>query len=479
LNISASEKSFMDEARRIGKEIADAEKVYIFTHIDADGISAGAVALETVRRLSIPAEIDFLKKLDDQAIELIRSREDGIVWMCDLGSGYISRFGSKKMVIADHHHPEADIVIEGKGQTRLAESNLMHLNAHLFGIDGATEVCSATTSYFIARSLSERNRDLSPIALTGAVGDLQDSRYGKLTGLNRFVLDEASEAGLVHVIRDARFYGKETRALPKLLEFSVDPEIPGISGDPEASESMLQALGVEWKRDGKDITWNELSSEERVRIMSHIVQRMIASGISPDKIRAIVGETYLIDLPGWDDLPKDMKEFATLLNACGRYESYLTGVELCVGDRRKATQDARLLLENHRRNISQAIKLVRECGLEKLKNVQYFHLTDRAPDTIVGTVAGILMKSRDTDDFRVVVGFACSEGKIKVSCRGNTDLVSRGLDLALSVRAASEKLGGIGGGHSIAAGATIDAGKEMDFLRLLDEEIEKQLSEKN
>ena len=44
------------------------------------------------------------------------------------------------------------------------------------------------------------------------------------------------------------------------------------------------------------------------------------------------------------------------------------------------------------------------------------------------------------------------------------------------MRKAAKQLDGVGGGHNIAAGATIPKGKEEEFLDLLEQEIKTQLS---
>ena len=471
--------AFLNEAKRIAKVIASAGRIYVFTHIDADGISSGSIAYETARRLSIPVEIKFLKKLDDEATGLIREKTDGLVWMNDLGSGYISRFTGMNMVIADHHQPEPETPIAvDNGRVVLAESTIHHLNAHLFGIEGSTEICSSTTSYFISRSVSRKNIDLAPIAIVGAVGDLQDSRQGKLTGMNRIVLEDAASEGLLKVVRDGRFYGKETRGMTKLLEYSVDPPIPGISNEPGGAERLLQALRINYRSNGREMTWYEIEPEERRRIMSYIVERMIAEHMPANDINSVVGESYLIvaNGGGTNGMPKDAKEFATLLNACGRYEHYDVGMGICLGDREQSLASALKLLENHRKNVANTIRLVREGGLEPMRRIQFFHVRDRAPDSIIGTIAGILMKSKDVDTSRTIVGFAYSDGKVKVSARGNAELVSRGLNLSEAMRVAAENVGGVGGGHSIAAGATIDVGRETEFLSSLDVAIEGQMS---
>ena len=78
-----------------------------------------------------------------------------------------------------------------------------------------------------------------------------------------------------------------------------------------------------------------------------------------------------------------------------------------------------------------------------------------------------------------IIAFADSMddvGKVKVSARGTRDLVNNGLDLAVAIKAASEKVGGTGGGHNVAAGATIDEGKEEEFLIEIERIIGSQIT---
>jgi len=66
--------------------------------------------------------------------------------------------------------------------------------------------------------------------------------------------------------------------------------------------------------------------------------------------------------------------------------------------------------------------------------------------------------------------------EIKVSARGTRRLVDeRGLDLSVAMRDAAASVGGVGGGHNIAAGATIPLGKDIDFLQALDSIVARQM----
>jgi single-stranded DNA-specific DHH superfamily exonuclease len=67
---------------------------------------------------------------------------------------------------------------------------------------------------------------------------------------------------------------------------------------------------------------------------------------------------------------------------------------------------------------------------------------------------------------------------VKISARGNKLLISAGLDLSVALRKAAEAVGGVGGGHSIASGASIPPGSEERFLAIVDEIVGEQIKGK-
>ena len=87
---------------------------------------------------------------------------------------------------------------------------------------------------------------------------------------------------------------------------------------------------------------------------------------------------------------------------------------------------------------------------------------------INGTGSLIWEAAFSLDDPEVV---SCGE----VSARADRSLVRKGLDLASIMKIASEMVGGYGGGHNIAAGATIPRGKEEVFLEAVDDLVIAQL----
>ena len=68
--------------------------------------------------------------------------------------------------------------------------------------------------------------------------------------------------------------------------------------------------------------------------------------------------------------------------------------------------------------------------------------------------------------------------ELKVSARGTDELVAKGLDLARAMELAAGSVGGRGGGHPVAAGATVPLVAREEFLARADEAVGGQLARK-
>ena len=204
------------------------------------------------------------------------------------------------------------------------------------------------------------------------------------------------------------------------------------------------------------------------------MQYGLSNGLPAYKVSRLVGEGYLLLNENEGTEMRDATEFSTLLNATGRYEHADVGMSVCMGDRETGYEQASLLLKIHRKNLVDGLNFVKEQGMTQLDHLQYFDAGDRILDTIVGIVAG--MSYSISGNRRVpIIAFADKDDGYKVSARGNQDLVRRGLDLSMALETICSQLGGAGGGHDIAAGATVPFGKKDEFIQKLNAIIGAQL----
>jgi RecJ-like exonuclease len=452
-------------AEKIGEIINNSKKVHIVSHIDADGITAGSIAYQTLKRLGKEYSIEFVKQLDEEVLEKLKNENHELVWFTDLGSNISVDYPEINKIITDHHAcPD--------------NSDLpFHLNPHLFGLNGGYEISGAGTTYLVSKVIDKKNMDLSSLAIVGACGDLQDRKYGKLTGANRDILSDGKQIGAVESKIDIRYFGRETRPVYKMLQYASDPIIPGLSGRESSCISFLQELGIKMQ-DGDDWRrWIDLSKDERRIIISNIAQLLLTKGFGHRLTKRIIGEVYVLNQEKEGTEAHEAKEFATLLNSTARYGKYEVGLKVCLGDRDKWFKKARNLLQGHRHNLVEGLQFVKEEGIVKREYLQFFHAGSGIRDTIVGIVANMLLNSEEVSNDLPIVGFAYKgDEEVKASARGTEELVEKGLNLSLAMKKAALALDGVGGGHNIAAGATIPKGKEEEFLEILEREIKTQLS---
>ena len=158
-----------------------------------------------------------------------------------------------------------------------------------------------------------------------------------------------------------------------------------------------------------------------------------------------------------------------LLNACGNRDLPGIGLTLCLRDR-GSLMEAERLRDEYREHILREISLLREQS-RQMKNLRYLKRMNMEAGAIV---SGLGIRYLYTDLPLVTLNH--KDDMIKISARGNKPLIARGLDLSVALREAANAVGGNGGGHTIASGASIPPGREDEFLALLDRILDEQLN---
>lgn len=474
--ISETLNKLNERAERCAAHLKAAKTIHLVSHIDADGITSAAIMSLAFERAKIPYSAEYVKKLDEKIMTRLLSENRGSTFVfTDLGSAMIDFMVDNGMdaVIADHHQPS------GRPENIGTDSAAFpcHMNPHLFGANGGFEISGSGVSYILANALGD-NKDLAGLAIVGAIGDMQNRKYGKLVGLNKEILEQGVEAGVLKNAPDLSLFGKQTRPIYKMLQYSSEPYLPGLTGEEEACIHFLKNAGVGYdQREGAKL-WIELSQEERVRVISALMKFCQDRGFPAHRVEELIRECYTLLTEKEGSEMRDASEYSTLLNATGRYDKADIGVRVCMGDREEALAEARTLLSEHRKNLVNGLNFVKENGVTQGENIQYFYSGEEIKETIVGIIAGMATSLDGVDRKKPIIGMADSEDGIKISSRGTQELIRRGLNLSKAMSEVTEMVGGAGGGHDIAAGGTVPADRAVEFIERLDEYIGRQLNEK-
>jgi len=459
----------LDGFQRKCKNIADqltAEKALtVVGHYDADGLASTAILVKALRRAGIETNFINTRQIDSDHLDQINALETPIVFV-DMGSGQIELLEKRvknKFYIVDHHPP----VKETPNQ----------VNPFQHGIDGTRELSATGVAYFVAKAIDPANADLSPIGVVGAVGDMQDM-HGGLKGANRLIVQDAEKLGLINPHKNLTLFGRQSRPLPKMLEYCSEPLLPGLTGNYIACVKFLEQLGIELKDPvcGEIRHYVDLSHEEKQRLTTALYMLLLDHNAPHLVVEMLIGEVYELTKEKIKTELRDAKEFATVLNACGRNEAGEIGVAVCMGDRHEMWSRAKSLLEKHRKQLREGLEWIKNNGVQELDNIYWFDASGVIRDTLVGVIAGMIYGSMEVRMGKPIIAFGLTdEGELKISGRGNYDLVRSGLKLGAALNEVCKKVGGEGGGHDVAAGAKIPPERKDEFLKLMDETVGRQL----
>jgi RecJ-like exonuclease len=421
------EAGFLERCAEIRKIAFSFSDPLIVHHYDADGLSSGALVCSAFLDEGRKFRHECIKKLDDAAVERF-ARERELIFV-DLGGGNNRVNELKDVLIIDHHQSQG---VE-KPQA----------NPLLFGIDGGNELSAAGTAYCVFRKRAD-------LAVTGAVGDMQHP----LIGMNRGVLEQGEKNGEVSVEEDLKFYGRYSRPLVQFLAYCDDPFLPGITYREERAAEFLAETGIRFE--GRK--YSELDEGEKKALVSAVARILVSADHLKDA-NALIGESYVFPKRPKDET-YEASEFSTLLNACGRHGKPEIGLKVCLGDA-DALTEARALLALHRKMLREGIGFA-QSSVQDFGQFRFLDGRGIIDEGIIGIVCGMSMRQNWTGP---IIGIAEGEdGGIKVSGRASRVQVGLGMNLGELMRYACQRSGGAGGGHRIAAGASIPKEVLNEFL---------------
>ena len=366
-----------------------------------------------------------------------------------MGSGWVERIGQMKgdVIIADHHQ-----TIDTPGDEI---ENLVHINPHLFGLDGTRDVSASGVTYLAVRPL--KNQELSGLALVGAFGDMQCN--DKITGVNQTILQDGLGKGVLEVREGLKIAYKGREPLYLALSHTFNPALPNISGDPEGSQAFLEKIGISY-----GIKFSELGNEEKDILKDELIK------VNP----SIFSNIYHIirEIPEL----RNVEDYSTILDACGKSRKNGVGLSICLGDREKSLKEGTNLVKEYQKNLINGVDWLKKQGSAEMDNIQYIYTEDKKIKSIMGTLSTIGIDLKLLNPEKPVLALSHIDPLIKVSARTTLKITTKGVNLGEALSQASKSYSGSGGGHTVAAGAVIPYTNKDNFLNLVDEIVRTQIN---
>jgi len=401
--------------------------------------------IQALKRLDRKFSVRILKRLEPEFIATLDKSK--LVIFLDLASGMLDQIASsglEEVFIIDHHEI-----------TQQLPGNVTMVNPMLHDKE---KISSSGLTYMFCKEIKQENKDLSKLGVLGMIGDLMEENIDKLNG----DLLDFSE-GEINRRRGLLIY-PSTRPINKVLEYSSNPYIPGITGNPEGITELLRQSGIE-PNNGKYKSIIELSDEEMKRLVTAVMLRKPAKGN-----KEIVGDIFLLKF--FNKL-EDARELSAMINACSRLDEPETALQFCM-EIPGARKRAEAIHVKYKQHIISGLEFAR--NLEKIHGQGFLIINakDRIKDTIIGTIASILSNSSMYEEGTIITAMAYDSDreKIKVSAR-NVGRTGRNVREILD--SVVKEIGGEVGGHEFAAGCVINKDKEKDFIDALKKSCEIEL----
>ncbi len=449
-NFVAHPRYLEEFTRARGLLLAHPQRWRVVYHYDGDGVAAASALLRGLGRLGYPAQATALFGVERDRIAALLRATPGPVIVTDTGSSWLDLFAAhpEPVIVLDHHRYVAPPSLP---------PHVALVNPLDWEVDGMNELSASSLSWLFTVFLDPSNWDNAAWGLSGAIHDRQ--HVGGFRGLNAKLVEEATRRSLLERRKGLPLFGP---SLKEAVAGGVDPFVRGLSGHPEAAEAFVRGLGLDPAK-----APSALSGDEASRLAGAIRARLEKDGVLPEFVGLADGERWFVPQANLD-----AEEISNLQNATGRAGIPGVGVAYALGDPNAAAK-ARSAENEWRTGILRGLRRIEDHGVHAMKHLRWFESPEMP---LAGTQAGLAMSYLLPPDVPVFVFTDAAPDPTKVSSRGLVRQVDRGLDLAAVCRVAASEVKGEGGGHRVAAGATIPLTAREKFLEVADRELARQMN---
>ena len=227
--------------------------------------------------------------------------------------------------------------------------------------------------------------------------------------------------------------------------------------DIEKSSEFLSENGI-----SKDKYLADLSSDEYETLKEQLIS------VNSD----VFGEVYKIN-----NIRRELsnvEEYSNLLNSCGKNKEYTAAVGIQLG-KYQQMDFALNLLGKYASGMQSGVEWIKREGSIQKDNIQYIYTEDKEQKKVAAAVSSIGIELGFVPD-KPILSLMRMDNLVKVSSRTTDNMIEKGVNLGVIMNQASQNFNGSGGGHNIAAGATIPANQMDNFINLVDEMVAYQIS---
>lgn len=418
-------------------------------HYDADGL----ISLSIIAKILYQRRIPFILRISEtlNVNEIKESAFSKIVILDFQLNEEIIKVAEEKRILLIDHHPL-------KSETE----KLLLLHPSILGINDEYSACSSTLAYLVARNIDDSFVDLSPLAIAGALEDKMDIEEKRsFRGINKLVLDEAEEAGLINKEEGLICYTDFSDTIPKIISLSFEPFFPNLFSSQEKAMEYLKRCDIDNKYFNK--SYNEISKNEIAEITKKIAKQLLKEGYSASLVEKLYGYNFITSL---HIKHRNLRFIAKSIDYLARSSNFSDFLNSLFNERLYRFPFEKYFNEYISLIERTLLKWIYEKKTKEYKKLFYLKFEGKI-DRFVGSFANLLISSNINKPV-IVIASEFSDEEYKLSLRANEAFTG---DLASLVSIIAKKHGGNGGGHRKACGAIIPKAYIEDFLEELNDSL--------
>ncbi|MCR8453851.1 MAG: DHHA1 domain-containing protein [Crenarchaeota archaeon] len=471
--------NYMVRAVRVLESMGKDDPIFVFSHIDTDGITSAVIIAKLLIEMNKPFILNFFPQISNKSFESYwQEVEPRYVIFLDLGTdtplAYVKKTASiSSSIIIDHH-----IVSSSDFSDPFSDPRSLVINPRLCEIDGSTEISSAGITFLLANTFYgffDRNKAHLFYAITGALGDSQDvGPKRSLIGINKFIVNYGERYGVINSYEDYILIGMGFKPLYRLLAEMFILDIPGISGSYEGAVDFLIQAGVLRRGDDPEkVYWDKLTPEQRDVLRNKLLEALVLKHCGKYSIREIdeMLRGYVYEFSaGQNHFCRYARDLSILINACGKMRSPEVAFGALLNPLNKdVVQQVFQLYERYRAVLS-TIFLNMESQVEMHGSVAVYDGRDKIHEELTSSVASILAHALKSTAKIIIVLSRSVENALKVSIRGTNAFQGNLVEILKKVLSNLPEASG--GGHELAAGAYLPEEKLESFLAAMERLLE-------
>jgi RecJ-like exonuclease len=279
-----------------------------------------------------------------------------------------------------------------------------------------------------------------------------------MRAVNAAIEEEAVRRGIVERRRALGLSG--STVLDALVK-TTDPYFRHVSGREDRAKAILDRLGVDGGQALEEVSETDIRS-----LGSYLIVLLGREGVQAPFASRVVQERLW-----WPERSTWLDDFSNEINAAGRLGETGVAAAACLGHR-PHIERCKAAREEFRDQVRAGLQALEERGTDRLDHIQWFEPPARH---IAGPLAGLGMIYLFPKDAPVLSLYP-DGATLSVSARATDRLVDDGVDMAEAMARAGVEAGGRGGGHPVAAGASVPIDTRDSFVAKVDAIVGEQLS---